>query len=169
MNIVLIGYRGTGKSAVGEALGALLGRPVLGTDAEIVRRAGCTIPEIVAQHGWEHFRDLEEAVVADLARSTEAIIDCGGGIVTRPANVDALRETGKVVWLRAPVAVIAGRIAEDDQRPSLTGDTDFVTEIAGVLREREPLYAAACDIELDTGGADPGQLAKEIARLLEIP
>ena len=62
MNIVLIGYRGTGKSTVGKVLAAKLGRGIVSTDQEIVRRAGRTIPEIVAEHGWEYFRDLESEV-----------------------------------------------------------------------------------------------------------
>ena len=168
MNIVLIGYRGTGKSAVAEALGQQMGRPVVSTDAEIVRREKRSIPEIVAEHGWEHFREVEEAVVAEVAQSEDAIIDCGGGVVTRPANVTNLRAHGTVVWLSAPVPVIAARIASDDQRPSLTGEADFVAEIAAVLEERAPLYRAAADIEVDTSTGSPEEIAKIIAQRIEI-
>jgi len=168
VNIVLIGYRGTGKSAVGEALADRTGMPLVSTDAEIIRRAGSSIPEIVARFGWEHFRDIEEAVVADLAQSSGAIIDCGGGVVTRPVNIERLRETGKVVWLKAPVEVIAARLEGDDQRPSLTGEADFIAEIQGVLAERAPLYEAAADFSVDTAEGRPVQIATTIARLLKI-
>jgi len=168
MNIVLIGYRGTGKSAVGEALAASTRRPLVSTDAEIVRRAGCTIPEIVAQFGWEHFRDIEEAVVKDLAGSNGVVIDCGGGVVTRPINIERLRESGKVVWLRAPIEVIAARLEGDDQRPALTGEADFIAEIGTVLAEREPLYEAAADFSVDTAEGSPAAIANFIAQQLEI-
>ena len=75
MNIVLIGYRGTGKSTVGKVLAARLGRPVVSTDTEIVRRAGLTVPEIVAQYGWDHFRDLESAVCRDFSVQDGLIIE----------------------------------------------------------------------------------------------
>lgn len=166
---MLIGYRGTGKSVVGEALGKHLDWPVVSTDAEIVRRAGCSIPEIVAQHGWERFREIEEEVVKDLAKSRGAVIDCGGGVVTRPVNIERLKANGKVVWLRAPVAVIAQRIAGDGERPPLTGGSDSVAEIAAVLREREPLYQAAADLEVESLADSPERLAKYIADSLEIP
>ena len=84
MNIVLIGYRGTGKSTVGKVLAARLGWPLVSTDVEIVRRAGRSVPEIVTQHGWEHFRDLESTVCRDFAAQDKLIIDTGGGAIWCP-------------------------------------------------------------------------------------
>ena len=110
MNIVLIGYRGTGKSTVGKVLAAKVGRPVVSTDAEIVRRAGQTVPEIVAQHGWDHFRDLESTVCQDFSAQDGLIIDTGGGAILRPHNVECLKRTGTLFWLTASVASIASRI-----------------------------------------------------------
>lgn len=77
MNIVLIGYRGTGKSTVGKMLASRLDCTLLSTDAEIVRLAGHTIPEIVEQHGWEHFRNLESQICQQLAGRQGLIIDTG--------------------------------------------------------------------------------------------
>jgi len=152
MNIVLIGYRGTGKSTVGKALSAKLGRELISTDEEIVRRAGRSIPDIVAAHGWEHFRDLESAVCADLAGRDNLIIDTGGGAILRPQNVDVLKQRGMLFWLTASVETIAKRIGGDDQRPSLTGTKSFVEEIQDVLAERRPKYRAAADYVIDTDG-----------------
>ncbi|HRC45434.1 MAG TPA: shikimate kinase, partial [Nitrospira sp.] len=101
MNLVLIGYRGTGKSTVGKMLARKLGRTVVSTDAEIVKRAQLSVPEIVKQFGWEHFRDLESAVCRDFAARDQLIIDTGGGAILRPENVEALRRTGPLVWLTA--------------------------------------------------------------------
>ena len=86
MNIVLIGYRGTGKSAVGKILAAQLGRRLVSTDEEIIRRAGKSIPDLVAAQGWEYFRDLESAVCQDLAGRDNLVIDTGGGAILRDEN-----------------------------------------------------------------------------------
>jgi shikimate kinase len=158
-NLVLIGYRGTGKSTVAAILAERLGRGVISTDEEIVRRAGAPIPRIVEEHGWDWFRDLESAVVRDVAAGTGKILDCGGGAILREENRRALREKGVVVWLRASVDTIADRIRTDDQRPSLTGQKSFVDEIADVLEEREPVYREACHVEIDTENRSPAEIA----------
>ncbi|MFQ5993182.1 MAG: shikimate kinase, partial [Nitrospiraceae bacterium] len=121
MNLVLIGYRGTGKSSVAKLLGERLGREVVSTDAEIVQLAKQPIPEIVEAFGWDHFRDLESAVCRDLAGKDGLIIDTGGGAILRPQNVAALKTNGVLFWLTAEVPTIAQRIGGDNQRPSLTG------------------------------------------------
>ncbi len=166
MNIVLIGYRGTGKSTVGKRLAARLGRDCLSTDAEIVTRAKRTIPEIVAQEGWEYFRDLESAVCRDLAGRDQLVLDTGGGAILRPQNVEALKKSGKLFWLTASVETIAKRIGGDNQRPSLTGTKSFVEEIQDVLREREPKYRAAADHIIATDGRTIDQLVETLLALL---
>ena len=113
MNIVLIGYRGTGKSAVSRVLAKRLRRELVSTDAEIVKRAGQAIPKIVEEHGWEHFRELESAVCRDLAEKDNLIIDTGGGAILRPQNVDVLKKNGCFWWLTAGVDTIARRIGHD--------------------------------------------------------
>lgn len=166
MNIVLIGYRGTGKSTVGKRLAARLGRECLSTDAEIVTRAKRTIPEIVAQEGWEYFRDLESAVCRDLAGRDQLVIDTGGGAILRAQNVEALKKSGTLFWLTASVETIAKRIGGDNQRPSLTGTKSFIEEIQDVLREREPRYQAAADHIIATDGRTIDQLVEALLALL---
>ncbi|MDK2742808.1 MAG: shikimate kinase [Nitrospira sp.] len=166
MNVVLIGYRGTGKSTVGKLLAARLDRSLLSTDAEIVKSAGHTIPEIVEQHGWEYFRDLESQVCQKVAASDGLVIDTGGGLILRSQNVEILKKTGTLFWLTASVETITGRISRDTQRPSLTGAKSFVDEIQDVLRERIPKYQAAADHVIETDGRSLTQVADEIlARL----
>ncbi|CUS34003.1 Shikimate kinase [Candidatus Nitrospira nitrosa] len=162
MNVVLIGYRGTGKSTVGKIVAARLGRELLSTDTEIVKLAGQTIPQIVAQHGWEYFRDLESKICQDLASKAGVVIDTGGGAILRPQNVEVLKQTGRLFWLTASVEAIAKRIGSDTQRPSLTGTKSFVDEIQDVLRERLPKYQAAADETIETGGKSVLQVADEI-------
>ena len=162
MNVVLIGYRGTGKSTVGKIVAARLVRELLSTDTEIVRLAGQPISQIVEQHGWEYFRDLESKICQDLASKDGVVIDTGGGAILRPQNVEVLKRTGRLFWLTASVEVIAKRIGSDTQRPSLTGTKSFVDEIQDVLRERLPQYQAAADETIETGGKSVTQVADEI-------
>ncbi len=86
MNIVLIGYRGTGKSTVAECLASARGWPRASLDEEIVKRSGMSIPEIVERMGWDHFRDLESGVVKDFAAKEGWILDTGGGVILREEN-----------------------------------------------------------------------------------
>jgi len=166
MNIVLIGYRGTGKSTVGKIVAARLGRTLISTDAEIVKQAGQSIPKIVAQHGWDYFRDLESQVCGELAGQDGLVIDTGGGAILRSENVEQLKRHGTLFWLTASVEAITQRIGRDNQRPSLTGTKSFVEEVEEVLRERTPKYQAAADHVIGTDGRSIVQIVDEIlARL----
>jgi shikimate kinase len=168
MNIVLIGYRGTGKSSVGKALAQRLERRLISTDAEIVTRAGLPIPEIVQRFGWEHFRNLESEVCHELAGQDGLVIDTGGGAILRQQNVDRLKANGRLFWLTAEVRTIAERIGGDTQRPSLTGTKSFVEEIGEVLREREPKYRAAADHVVPTDGKSVGEIVQTILANLNL-
>jgi shikimate kinase len=166
MNIVLIGYRGTGKSTVGRRLAARLGRVLVSTDAEIVKRTKRTIPEIVAQEGWEYFRDLESSICRGLSSRDQLVIDTGGGAILRTENIEALKKNGAVFWLTASVETIAKRIGGDNQRPSLTGTQSFVDEIQDVLRARTPKYQAAADHMITTDDRSIDQLVETLLALV---
>ena len=166
MNIVLVGYRGTGKSTVGRLLAARLGRDLVSTDAEIVKRAQRTIPEIVAQEGWEYFRDLESDICSELASRDQLVIDTGGGAILRAKNVEVLKKNSTVFWLTASVETIAKRIGGDNQRPSLTGAKSFVDEIEDVLQERTPKYQAAADHRIATDNRSINQLVEALLALV---
>ena len=165
MNLVLIGYRGTGKSVIARRLGRLLGRPVVSLDSEIVQRAGKSIPDLVAERGWGAFRDLEEQICRQAGAQDGQILDCGGGVVEREANIAALREHGRVFWLRAAPTTIVARIGGDSNRPSLTGGKSFADEVSEVMQRRTPLYQAMAHEAIDTDGRARDDIAAEIARL----
>jgi len=165
-NLVLIGYRGTGKSMVGKTLARRLQRRLVSTDAEVVKRAALSIPDIVKQFGWEHFRDLESAVCREVAAEMQMIIDTGGGAILRPENVEVLRGTGTLVWLTATVETITRRIGGDTQRPSLTGTKSFTDEIREVLTERTPKYQAAAHHVVSTDGLSTAEVAERILVLI---
>jgi len=166
MNIVLIGYRGTGKSTVGKNLAERLGRELVSTDAEIIRRARLPVPDIVQRFGWDHFRDLESEVCRDLAGKDRLIIDTGGGAILRQQNVDCLKKNGVLIWLTAAVPTIAERIGGDTQRPSLTGAKSFTEEVEEVLRERQPKYKSAANHIIETDGRSVAEVVEAILALV---
>ena len=165
MNIVLIGYRGTGKSTIAEILGEKLSMRVIGMDAEIERRAGKPIPEIVEEYGWDHFRDIESQVAADLGSDDELVIDAGGGVIVRPQNIESLKKNGIIFWLVADEETIVERIKDGTQRPSLSGSKSFVEEVAEILTERKPKYEAAANHTIDTANNSPEQAAEKITEM----
>jgi shikimate kinase len=172
MNLFLIGYRATGKTTVGPELAARLGMPMVDADAEIARRAGKTIAEIFADDGEPAFRDLETAVVKDLAAREGLIVALGGGAVMREENRRALVGRGKTVWLRASIETIQARLLADPNtaatRPSLT-PRGLTEEVTHVLSERAPLYEACADAIVDVEGKSPSAIAEEIIALLDLP
>ena len=93
-----------------------------------------------------------------------SILDCGGGVVEREANIASLRAGGKVFWLRATPATIVGRIGGDASRPSLTGNKSFTEEVEEVLQRRTPLYERLAHARIDTDGRAVDDLAATIAR-----
>ncbi|MEC4669208.1 MAG: shikimate kinase [Nitrospirota bacterium] len=167
MNLILIGYRGAGKSSVGRLLAERLGWDLISTDAEIVRKAGLPVPDIVQRFGWDHFRNLESAVCQELADKDHLIIDTGGGAILRPQNVENLKATGSLVWLTVEVRTIIERIGGDTQRPSLTGAKSFTDEVEEVLRERQPKYQAAADHIVATDEKSLAEVADTIMALLQ--
>lgn len=169
MNIILIGYRGTGKSTVAALLAERLKRTVVSTDAEIIKRTGLAIPDFVAQYGWDRFRTLEAAICQEVRDRDDLVIDTGGGIVLNPDNVRALKARGRMFWLTATVPTIVARIGADTQRPSLTGTKSFIEEIEEVLAQRQPLYQAAADHVIPTDEHSPAQLADKIIAQLALP
>jgi shikimate kinase len=162
MNIVLIGYRGVGKSHVGRILADRLSFPYISIDRAIVSRAGMSIPEIVEQYGWPAFRDRESLEVREISGWDNIIIDTGGGVVERPENIDYLRENGCLVWLKASVPTIVRRIEGGANRPALTEGKSFTEEVAEVLERRTPLYRAAAMHEVDTDEETPDDIAADI-------
>jgi shikimate kinase len=148
-NLVLIGMRCTGKSAVGKAAAKALDWPFVDTDKCIVERAGRDVATIFAQDGETAFRALEAEIVAEAAESRGKVIATGGGVVLSAANTRALRETGILVHLTADPSTIHKRILADldraSQRPALTEAADGLDEVRQVWAARRALYESARD------------------------
>jgi shikimate kinase len=165
MNIVLIGYRGTGKSHVGRLVAERLSFPFVSIDKAITLRAGLSIPEIVERYGWPGFRDRESLEVREMAVWDSIVIDTGGGVIERPENVELLRGNGCIIWLKASVETIVSRIKGNEERPALTAGKTFTEEVAEVLERRTPLYRAAAMYEIDTDTLEPGEIADMVMKI----
>lgn len=165
MNLVLIGYRGTGKSTVAKRLATRLGWKAISTDAQLVEKAQRSIPDIIASDGWDHFRNLETEVCLALKDQDRMVIDTGGGLILRPENVAALKPNGLVFWLTATVTTITRRISDDTQRPALIAGKTFVEEIQEVLSERTPKYQAAADHTIATDDLSPKAIVSHILHI----
>jgi shikimate kinase len=165
MNIVLIGYRGTGKSVVGKLVSERLQMKCIAMDSRIVEKAGMSIPDIVENHGWTTFRDMESEVTRELAELDDIIIDTGGGVIERPENIDVLQANSCIIWLKASVDAIVSRIQGGTERPSLTGEKSFTEEVAEVLEQRTPRYRNAAQYEIDTEQLTPEQVADRIIQI----
>jgi shikimate kinase len=166
MNIVLIGYRGTGKSVIGAMVAKRLGMRCIAMDEEIVNKAGMSIPEIVEQFGWPGFRDRESAEARDLANCDNLIIDTGGGVIERPENIEVLQKNACMIWMKASVETIVARIQGGTERPALTHGKTFTEEVAEVLERRTPKYRSAAHYEIDTDNLTPKQIADTIVDIV---
>jgi shikimate dehydrogenase len=143
-NIVLTGMPSCGKSTVGKRLSETLNRPFIDTDAEIEKKAGMTISDIFATQGEQAFRDLETAVIKEVAAETGVVIATGGGAVLRQENVRALRSNGKLFFLNRPLHLL---IPTDD-RP-LAGSKQAIEKR---FAERFSIYCDTADSIIDGSG-----------------
>lgn len=163
--IFLIGYRGTGKSTVGQALASRLGWRFLDADAELEADAQTSITQIFATEGESGFRDRESAMLGQLAILSQTVIATGGGVILRPANRERLHTHGFTVWLTATPETCWERMQTDpttgQRRPNLT-TMGGLEEVRNLLAIREPLYRAVAHATFDTEADSPETLAAAI-------
>ena len=164
-NIILVGFMGTGKSAVGRRLARRLDRPFFDTDLWIVRRVGAPIPEIFAAKGEAAFRDEETAAARAVSRRRGVVVSTGGGILGRDQNVELLRRQGVLVCLDARPEVILARTAPWEGRPMLRTAPDPRQAVERLLEERAPRNALA-DWRVDTSDLEPEQVVDRICERL---
>jgi shikimate kinase len=149
-NIALIGFMGTGKTAVGQALAKKLHRQLIEIDIIIERMAGKSIPEIFKKDGEISFRELEIAAIQKVAAGKNFVIACGGGAVLNTINIDRLKETAVIINLTASSPVILKRTSLDGgARPLLNGEQS-VQRIQELKKFRKPFYDRAADFSVNT-------------------
>lgn len=169
MNIVLIGYRGSGKSTVGRLLADRLGMSFVDTDDRVVQHFdGMTIKAIWQQHGEAEFRNVESDVTEQVMAGDNQVIALGGGTVMQDRARAAVASAANTVrfYLHAPAEQlyerIAGDVSTNADRPNLTELGGGLAEVQRVLAEREPTYAAVADHVVQIGQDVPAQVVERI-------
>lgn len=163
--VILIGYRGSGKTTVGRLLADRLGWDFADADDHVEAAAGRSIADIFATEGEPGFRDREAAALVELCRRPRLVLATGGGAVLRPANRDLLRAAGFVVWLRATPETSWARLQVDPttaaRRPNLTA-VGGIAEVRALASAREPLYLATAHFVADADTPSPEAVAAAI-------
>lgn len=170
MNIVLIGFRGVGKTRVGRTLAEKLGMRFIDADENIQETHRVTIREIFETKGESRFRLIECDAIKELCKLDGIVLAVGGGAVLRYRNIRNMKRNGRVVLLEADVDTILDRLTTDpkskSQRPSLTGK-DISVEIKEQMQIRRPYYVSAADYIVSTANRKIETVADEIIELLQ--
>lgn len=159
-NLALVGFMGSGKSTVGHMLAMMLGFRFIDTDDQVEHQVGKKISEIFATEGEEKFRFYERQVLEQLNTVERSIISTGGGLVTRPGNLELLQQHSLVVCLWASPETIYNRVAHQTHRPLLAG-ADPKAKIVEMLKARAPFYRQA-DVLVSSDFRSPREVAIHI-------
>ncbi len=162
-NIILTGFMGTGKTAVGQAVAERLGRWFVDMDAVLEQRAGKPVQAIFAQEGEVAFRLMEADLCHELAQERNIVIATGGGALLLETNRTALAASGVLICLHAPVDTILQRLAGADDRP-LLASPDRRERVEALLAQRAAAYGAIPH-QIDTDGLTVEQVAEQVIRL----
>ena len=166
-SVALIGFMGTGKTAVGRELSVKLDKRLIETDELIEQKAGKSIADIFKQDGEIAFREMEIAATKETANHENVVIACGGGVVLNKINVDRLRENGVIVCLTASPEVILERTSKDANGRPLLAVSDRFRQIEELLTYRQPFYERSADVTIDTTGLKVQAVVKKIIERLK--
>ena len=167
MILALVGMPGCGKSTVGRHLARHLGLTLADSDHLIEQRIGMPIRNFFEQHGEAPFRDVEEAVIAELCAGDERVIATGGGSVLREANRRALRQCAHVFYLRSAPEDLYRRLRHDTHRPLLQV-ADPLRRLRELFRQRDPLYRQTAHYVIETGRPSVPSLVNMVLMQLEV-
>jgi shikimate kinase len=162
--MVLIGFMGTGKTAVGQRLAEQLGLEFIDLDALIEKKMGISISNIFREYGESYFRRIEKQTVNEICRRNDLVVATGGGVVLDRENIINLKKMGLLIHLVAQPEVVLDRIANDRQRP-LMEVKDRQRRIEALMSKRTPFYECA-DVEIDTSELSIQEVADRIKNIL---
>ncbi|MDX9873208.1 MAG: shikimate kinase, partial [Clostridia bacterium] len=159
-NIILIGFMGTGKTAVGKRLAALLNMEFYDTDQEVETVTGLSITQLFNKYGEVRFISEENLAVKRLAQKNNCVIATGGSVVLNKDNLALLQENGVLISLSARPEIIYERVKRRNSRPILHKG-DLLENIRKLNAEREEVYQSA-DIHIDTSDMDLTEILERI-------
>ena len=155
--IILIGFAGSGKSAVGKILANKLNCAFVDTDCEVAKRSNLTVAEIFERCGEARFRQLESQLLTTLV-DADGVVACGGGSVLVD-SFNAFASSGVVVWLTATAQTVYERLG-NSPRPLF--DKLSVKELEDYMLRRVPFYEKYARVKFSTDGKTPEQVAEQI-------
>jgi shikimate kinase len=148
VNIVLIGFMGTGKTTIGRKLAVRLGYHFVDTDHYIEREQNCRVSELFLDKGADYFRKLETSMLRRLSVVENTVVATGGGILVTPGNMDLIRMIGTSIHLKSDFDEIFERVTRNKKRPLLHTENPLKT-VTELYNQRKHLYIHA-DITIDT-------------------
>ncbi len=163
--IILAGFMGTGKTAVGQALARAIQYAFVDSDREIAAREGRSVQTIFEVEGEPYFRKLEKETIARLAETPNVVLSIGGGAILDPETYQFLNEKGVLVLLTATADEIAKRLGHDNERPLLAGG-DRKKKIEKLLKDRKKVYSKI-KRQIDTTRMAIDQVVREIITKVE--
>lgn len=165
MNLVLIGFRGTGKTTVGKILSKKLGCEFIDTDELIEKRHGFAIDEIFQRGAESLFRLKESDLINEVSKLDGRVIAVGGGAILKYKNAKNLKRHGVIFLLEASPRTIFQRITKDDKvnptRHHLTGQ-ELYHKIKNLFDLRYDYYHRASNYVVDTSGKSVDEVVDEI-------
>jgi len=165
-NLALVGFMGTGKSAVGRLAAESLRFEFVDTDELIETECGMSIEEIFEKQGEAVFRQLEREAVIKLGQRQKTVIAAGGGLIIDPANLASLKTHALVICLWATPEIIWERVQHQTHRPLLRTD-DPLGKIRELFAVRDPLYRQA-DVLIQTGLRSPREVAQQVLHQFQL-
>ncbi len=164
-NLVLVGFMGTGKSSIGSRLAQRLRMQFLDMDREIEHLLGMPVERIFRVYGEKRFRSEESIMARKLGQRENLVIATGGGVVLNPKNIEALRQNGIVVRLKATPQDILNRVSRKKGTRPLLRKNVKIEQIENMLQEREEFYSLA-DYSIDTSGRELDDIVNNIINFI---
>lgn len=160
-NVILVGLSGSGKTSIGRAAARELHWPFIDFDIEIEHRQHASISQIFERDGEQKFRELEQELTRELVTCSGTIMSAGGGWVTNRESVALLRQTGRIIYLRASPEVLVARLATARVPRPLLQVADPLGTLTSMYEARKPLYEEA-DLIIETEVFDKKQLIEQV-------
>jgi len=162
MNIILIGFMGSGKTTISQELAKRLGRVVVDMDDLIEQKAQMSTPEISETFGECRFRELETEVAMEVGKMKNIIVASGGGVIGNSKNIDYLKQNdGKIIYLHTSFNEIKKRV-KNHRRPRPLFTNPKKAHI--LYLSRLPIYKNVSDIVISTDNKEISIIVTEIIR-----
>lgn len=146
MNLILVGMPGSGKTRIARSIAQELGRPLIDTDEEVIKKTGRTPASIITEDGEAAFRAIETEVIKEVCNATSSIISTGGGCVTRDENYAPLHRNGLVVWIKREISYL----------PTEGRPLSATASLSHMYMTRKPMYERFCDVSIENNGSVEG-------------